>query len=224
MKDVLDDEERKFSPVSLLALVATAVLSLAISYNALFAQGGSHAMSASGDEPAAGATTRIDVSASTAAPNTIQLKYDPVVEDVQRELLAAGFYKGSVDGVVGRRTRDAIAAYQKANGIDVNGQPSQALIDHIRYTRQVAEATLFTGSVEADPDAEQRARVRRVQTSLSELAYYQGDISGEMNTPTHQAISAFEHDHGMADTGDISDQLVQELSKVSGQSEAAQQP
>jgi peptidoglycan hydrolase-like protein with peptidoglycan-binding domain len=224
MKDVLDDEGRRFGPVSLIAMASTVVLSLAISYNALFAQGASRAMSAALDDPANGATTRLDVAASTSVPNTIQLKYDPVVEDVQRELQATGFYKGAVDGVVGRRTRDAIAAYQKANGIDVNGQPSQALIDHIRYTRQVAEATLFTGSVEADPDAEQRARVRRVQTSLSELAYYQGDISGEMNSPTHQAISAFEHDHGMADTGDISDQLLQELSKVSGQSEAAQQP
>ena len=45
---------------------------------------------------------------------TIQLKFDPIVESVQRELLAAGYYKGPVDGVIGRKTRQAVAAYQQA--------------------------------------------------------------------------------------------------------------
>ena len=212
-----EGEDRRFGPLPLAVSAATVLLCGAISYNALIAQKG-HAPTAGG---MAAATTRVDVNPGGPAPGTIQLKYDPVVEDVQRELKVAGFYKGVVDGVVGRRTKEAIAAYQQSSGLDVTGEPSQELVEHIRYTRQVSEAMIFTGSVEPAPDAEQRAQVRRVQTALSELAYYQGQITGEMSDATHQAIGQFEREHGMSATGEISDGLMRELSKVSGQSDAA---
>ena len=147
------------------------------------------------------------------------MKYDPLVEDVQRELLAAGYYKGMVDGVVGKKTRDAISAYQQATGLEATGLPSPDLVNHIRYTRQIAEASLFTGSIAADADAEQRARIRRVQTGLAELAYFQSGITGEMNDQTHQAIKQFERDRGLAESGEISDALMTELAKLSGQSD-----
>ena len=40
---------------------------------------------------------------------------------VQRALRTAGFYKGSVDGKVGRRTKGALRAFQRANGLKVDG-------------------------------------------------------------------------------------------------------
>ena len=221
MRDVLDDEGRRFGPASLLALTAMALMSVSILYNALLAQpGGNRTTAGNASNTSAGATTRIDVPASSAARNTIQLKYDPLVEDVQRELLAAGYYKGMVDGVVGKKTRDAISAYQQATGLEATGLPSPNLVDHIRYTRQIAEASLFTGSIaaDADADAEQRARIRRVQTGLAELAYFQSGITGEMNDQTHQAIKQFERDRGLAESGEISDALMTELAKLSGQS------
>ena len=60
-----------------------------------------------------GASTRVDVIASNSRNATIVLKYDPRVEEVQRALLATGNYRGMVDGVAGKNTRLAIAAYQK---------------------------------------------------------------------------------------------------------------
>lgn len=216
-----EPEVRRRGPLSAAVLVAAGSLCLAITYNALLAQPAGHGLA--GGALSAGATTHIEVSAKDAVPNTIQLKYDPMIEDVQRELQAAGFYRGSVDGVVGRKTRDAITAYQRANGLDVNGQPSQMLVDHIRYNRQISEATLFTGSVEPAPDAEQRARLRRVQTALSDLAYLQDGVTGEMNGATQSAIRQFEHDHGMPETGIVTDALLAEISRVSGQPGAAPQ-
>jgi peptidoglycan hydrolase-like protein with peptidoglycan-binding domain len=146
-----------------------------------------------------------------------------VVEAVQRELAAAGYYKGTVDGVIGRKTRQAIAAYQQATGLQPDGKPSTELADHIRFTRQVAEASLFTGTVEPSPDAEQRATVRRVQTGLAELAYSPGAVTGEMNDETRAAIRAFQRDRNMPETGEVSDRLIAELSKMSGQSDLATQ-
>jgi hypothetical protein len=146
-----------------------------------------------------------------------------VVEAVQRELMSAGYYKGPVDGVNGRKTRQAIAAYQQAMGLEADGKPTTDLAEHIRFTREVSEASLFTGTVAAAPDAEQRAAIRRVQTGLAELAYTPGEINGELTRETRDAIMAFQRDHKMPETGEVSDELIAELGKVSGQSETATQ-
>ena len=40
---------------------------------------------------------------------------------IQQALKNAGLYKGKVDGKVGKRTRDAIKAFQRANGLNADG-------------------------------------------------------------------------------------------------------
>ena len=192
-----------------------AIIGIAVIYNSLVVQRGSDRQFAS----PRGATARLNVDAGIAAGNTIQLKYDPVVEEVQRQLLAGGYYKGAVDGVAGKRTRQAIEAYQQAMGMEMTGEPSATLAEHIRYTRRIAEASLFTGAVEPDPGAGARARIRRIQTGLAELAYSPGEISGELTDRTRVAIKSFQHDRGLDETGEISATLLTELGKLSGQSE-----
>ena len=209
---------RKLLPLAAWSL--TALMSAAIAINALFGQpdNGRNVQAAleSGTDAA-----DMKVDSPDAGARTIQLRHDPVVETVQRELAAAGYYKGVVDGVIGRKTRQAITDYQQAVGLEPDGRPSAELADHIRFTREVAEASLFTGTIAASPDAEQRATVRRVQTGLAELAYSPGAITGELNSETRSAIKAFERDRNMAETGEISDALMTELAKMSGQSELA---
>jgi peptidoglycan hydrolase-like protein with peptidoglycan-binding domain len=212
---------RKILPFAAWAI--TMVMSAGIAANALFGQPDTgRGLSDPFGEAAAGAA-EMKVDAPDGGVRTIQLRYDPVVEAVQRELAAAGYYKGIVDGVIGRKTRQAITAYQQAAGLETNGQPSSELADHIRFTREVAEASLFTGSIEVSPEAETRARVRRVQTGLAELAYSPGEINGEMTRQTRDAILAFQRDRNLPQTGEINDALVAELSKMSGQSELATQ-
>lgn len=45
----------------------------------------------------------------------------PSVRKIQTALRRAGFYKGAVDGILGPRTRGAIRAFQKSNGLKVDG-------------------------------------------------------------------------------------------------------
>ncbi|MBI2720387.1 MAG: peptidoglycan-binding protein [Rhizobiales bacterium] len=218
MRDVIDDRGRGSRSAAVFAAVATVVISATVAYNAIYAQPpGNRNFADAGKTP--GGVTRQSVDVGSTGGQTIQLRYDPVVEQVQRELLTSGYYKGIVDGVVGRRTKDAIAAYQQAAGLAVTGEPSPELAEHIRYTREVAEASIFTGSVSADADAEQRAQIRRVQTGLSELAYAPGAVTGELNDATRTAIRKFQKDRGLAETGEISEALMTELAKLSGQSE-----
>lgn len=42
---------------------------------------------------------------------------------LQQELAKLGFYKGTADGVYGAGTRDALVAFQKANGLAETGMP-----------------------------------------------------------------------------------------------------
>lgn len=209
MRDVSIDQGGKTRPASVFGIAALAIICCAIVYNALTQQRALRA-----DLP----TTRLQVDGSMAA-KTIQLRYDPLVEKVQRQLRAGGFYKGAVDGVIGKRTRLAIEAYQKAMNLEVTGEASAELAEHIRYTRQIAEASLFTGTIEPDPDAATRARMRRVQMGLSELGYSPGEITGDLTIQTGAAIKSFERDRGLDETGEVTDKLLRELNKLSGQSE-----
>ena len=51
-----------------------------------------------------------------------------VVARVQQELARAGYYRGAVDGVMGNGTRSAIRAYERANGLRVDGRIDQELL------------------------------------------------------------------------------------------------
>jgi peptidoglycan hydrolase-like protein with peptidoglycan-binding domain len=44
------------------------------------------------------------------------------LKDIQVALKNAGFYQGNIDGRIGRQTREAIKAFQKANNLKANGK------------------------------------------------------------------------------------------------------
>ena len=59
----------------------------------------------------------------------------PATSDVmmiQESLQVAGFYQGSIDGIVGRSTESALRAYKKARRMPVSNEISAALIEHFR--------------------------------------------------------------------------------------------
>lgn len=55
----------------------------------------------------------------------------PLVADVQSALNRAGYNPGPADGVYGPHTRTAISAYQRDNGLSVDGEPSASLLQHL---------------------------------------------------------------------------------------------
>jgi lytic murein transglycosylase len=54
------------------------------------------------------------------------------VEAMQNVLTARGLYQDKVDGKAGMKTRSAVGAYQKANGLKVDCWPSATVLDHMR--------------------------------------------------------------------------------------------
>jgi peptidoglycan hydrolase-like protein with peptidoglycan-binding domain len=55
-----------------------------------------------------------------------------------------------------------------------------------------------------------------VQQILADLGYSPGAVDGAMGDATARAISAFQHDRKMPETGDITPELLTELERVTG--------
>lgn len=53
---------------------------------------------------------------------------DATVAAVQRRLARGGYYHGSIDGVIGNRTRVAIRAFERNNGLRVDGRIDRQLL------------------------------------------------------------------------------------------------
>jgi hypothetical protein len=60
------------------------------------------------------------------------------IQAVQRQLLSLGYYNGSIDGVFGPSTRDAVANYQLANHLNVTGSLSPDTIQSLGVIQQTA--------------------------------------------------------------------------------------
>jgi lytic murein transglycosylase len=56
------------------------------------------------------------------------------VERMQRRLTQIGLYADKIDGKAGMKTRAALGAYQKANGLAVDCWPTSAVLDHMQRT------------------------------------------------------------------------------------------
>jgi peptidoglycan hydrolase-like protein with peptidoglycan-binding domain len=169
-----------------------------------------------------GATTRAVVNVPQKQSKSVTITYNADVEDVQRELLATGHYRGLVDGVMGKQTAIAIKKYQADSGLAVTGEISADLIDHIRYKRKVLAASEFTGSVSKAPAVEPKkvipapapkglAKVREAQRLLKKLGYDLLTVSGEIDEPTKSALLKFQMDYGLAMDGGLSKELMAAL-------------
>ena len=53
---------------------------------------------------------------------------DATVAAVQRRLARGGYYRGAIDGVIGQGTRSAIRAYERNNGLRVDGRIDRQLL------------------------------------------------------------------------------------------------
>ena len=147
-------------PTSLVVFSTTVIIGGMIVFNAFFGQHPGSSPRALVKLPA-GEATHVSVEASGKSSPTLTLKYDELVEDVQRELLATGHFQGLVDGVDGPRTRIAVETYQRDNKLDETGDVSKQLLDHIRFLKKVAQANNFTGSIAA-LDAEELPPVKTI--------------------------------------------------------------
>jgi peptidoglycan hydrolase-like protein with peptidoglycan-binding domain len=141
-----------------------------------------------------------------------------LVRAVQRELAERGFDVGAEDGRLSGKTKAAISAYQKGHDLPVTGVASDELLRHILLGDR-AQPGGATGSVRdaSKTGAKQVRDVKTVQQILADLGYAPGPIDGAAGEATKRAISAFQRDRKIAETGKITPELLAELKRVTGE-------
>jgi membrane-bound lytic murein transglycosylase B len=53
-------------------------------------------------------------------------------QELQKRLLAAGYYDGKIDGLIGQGSRTAIKAFQQSAGLQTDGHPSMEVLGRLR--------------------------------------------------------------------------------------------
>lgn len=124
--------------------------------------------------------------AASAPPTVLPAAPQPSAEvrDTQERLQRLGFYDGAVDGLWGPETRDAVARFQRSQGLPV--------------TARLDEATLR--GIESAPAAvrlSDETDVRAVQNRLRQLGFYDGSADGVWGPETQVALERFQRERGL---------------------------
>ena len=125
--------------------------------------------------------------ASTAASTgeTLELGSEgDAVRALQKRLKELGYYSGTVDGSYGAATESAVTAFQKRNGLTVDGKAGRATLNKLYSADTQTNSSLREGDEGAD--------VRTLQSALRKLGYYTGAVDGSYGVSTSDAVRAFQ--------------------------------
>ncbi len=89
---------------------------------------------------------------------TTGLTKNELIRAVQENLAALGYDPGPADGMMGAKTRNAIGDYQRQAGLTVNGEPSQALLNHLQAAKhEKLKKTKSAGKLSGTPATDHAA-------------------------------------------------------------------
>ena len=142
------------------------------------------------------------VELTAATPPQVQATAaSPSVVEAQRLLALQGYDPGLVDGLFGTRTRTAIEAYQRAQGMPVTGAVTENLLDRLRRTAADPATTAGVQRTEGD-------LILAVQTALNQTGFGPVVADGELTDQTRDAIRGFQLHYGLTLTGRVDEALV----------------
>ncbi len=180
-------------------------------------------------------TAAADSGPALSSPKPADQVDEGLVLLIQRELRSAGFDPGPLDGRSGPKFSAAIAAYQRAQGLPVDGRVSVDLLSRLarenlrqgrmapppspgasRDTGVVAGApgrqtALQTPAAGAGPAPRGKSLVRSIQERLAARGYYSGPLDGSLGPKTRAAIETYQRAQRYETTGRPSRALYEEL-------------
>ncbi len=66
----------------------------------------------------------------THSPSSIATKQELI--QLQKDLKTLGYYEGTIDGVPGKMTKEAIESFQRENGLEITGTADVQTIQAVR--------------------------------------------------------------------------------------------
>ena len=108
-----------------------------------------------------------------------------IVVEIQKGLTELGYYSGPIDGIYGPATTDGVRALQSDLGVTVDG----------RYGPETHAALVKAlGGVESEA-------VKKLQTEMKNLGYYDGEIDGLYGPATTEAVKKVQADCNLTQDG-----------------------
>lgn len=105
---------------------------------------------------------------------------------LQQKLSALGYYQGAPDGSFGPGTRSAVASFQSANNLTVDGIAGASTLEALSLL------SLSSGGASALKEGMSGDSVLKLQQRLHELGYYQGTPDGSFGPATRSAVASFQ--------------------------------
>ncbi len=107
--------------------------------------------------------------------------------EVQKILAELKLYAGDIDGVLGRRSREAVRRFQKMYDLPEDGYANPSLLQFMRL--------VMNGEVEQDELTFDE--VVELQKILSKGQYYKGPLDGKLGKTTRQGIELYKKVYGI---------------------------
>jgi peptidoglycan hydrolase-like protein with peptidoglycan-binding domain len=121
------------------------------------------------------------------------------IRATKEELQAHGYSSGDLNGTMDSAMSAAIRTYQSDAGLEVTGEASDALLEHLRRSNT-------RSNVNADTQV-----ALNIEDQLQRRGYVVGPVDGVIDTRTRQAIRAYQADVGLSVTGEADDRLLAHL-------------
>ena len=112
------------------------------------------------------------------------------VKTLQEKLNAKGFDSGNVDGIFGAKTYAAVTAFQKANGLGVDG-----IVGKLTWAKLYDATPVNVTPVTTQPMLRTGSRgdaVRKLQELLNAKGYTCGNVDGIFGSKTYAAVLEFQ--------------------------------
>lgn len=140
-------------------------------------------------------------SGSTTTYATLR-EYDEgtAVTNLQYTLYELGYYDGTINGIYGSTTKDAVRAFQIANGVSpVDGIAGNKTLQKL-YSSTAVSATSDNTTYTTLRKGDKGDEVVQLQDSLKQLGYL-ATVTGEYDDATVAAVKAFQQRNGLSVDG-----------------------
>ena len=166
-------------------------------------------------------------SGSSSSSSTDELKKGDkgdAVKKLQKRLKELGYYKSWADGDYGNETYEAVKAFQKKNGLYVDGVAGSQTLKKLNSSNVVSANGTVAGSQDKEEDAtddgtlkkgSQGAAVKLLQKRLKELGYYKSWVDGDYGNETVTAVKNFQRKNGLSVDGVAGSTTLKKLNSTS---------